>query len=107
MPNCFQLTRKAALRDGAVALQAIDSELCAAFNEPCDPKEWFHGWYNYIGFLIAMGKTFEWVKAECNKIAGEQPSNDSHLAYWRRMYDIADWLDEHFTADAWAEIGKR
>ncbi len=109
MPNCFQLTRKGEREP--TALQAINAELCAAFNEPCNPVDWFHGWYNYIGFCLAMGKTFEWLKAECHKFSlekstdGSPEANGQHAAYWLKMLAIAEWLDEHFTADAWAEIG--
>lgn len=99
MPNCFQLTR----RDDhtVVFLQAVDAELAQHLDLPFHPKFWVHGWYDCIGFSVAMGKTLpelidryaEWETKE-------------HGEMWEAthaLYRIAAYLNEHYTTDAWAE----
>lgn len=109
MPNCFQLTRRTALEAGAVTLQQVDKELCEHFQAPCDEKEWYCGWYNYIGFLIAMGKDWDWLTDDINKMIAEAKEHNDKPAedYWSHMQEVRKWLQETFTYEAWVEIGKR
>jgi hypothetical protein len=106
MPNRFSLTRRSALADGPVSLQQIDKEICEHFFLPCSEEEWHHGWYNYIGFHLAMGWSFERLGQD---IEGEIlcAKDRSAINYWGHMQDILNWLAANFTPDAWAEIGKR
>lgn len=107
MPNCFSLTRKSDLKAGPVKLTTIDEEMCKHFNVPCDPKLWYHYWYDIIGFGIATGKSLD----DQRKIIEEQiirNTEDSEYDSWdKRTLEIINWLDENFTSDTWAEIGRR
>jgi len=85
----------------------VDAELCVAFGVPVHEKEWFHGWYNYIGFSLAMGCDWEKIKSNIAAIIAEEPANAEKVAYWQKMEAIRTWLELGFTFDAWAEIGKR
>lgn len=105
MPNCFSLTRRSALEAGPVVLQQIDDEMRAHFGAPEDPNHWLNGWYDYIGFSLAMGKSPEWLQQD---IDGEilSAKDESTLKFWSEMRDIHGWLFTNFTHDAWAEIGR-
>ena len=104
MPNCFCLTRKSDLSAGPVALNKIDEEMCARFNEPVHEVNYHAMWYDIIGFQLACGKSFcdvisGFIKAICEK--------SKHADYYLHLIDVALWLEENFTSDSWVEVGKR
>lgn len=102
MPNCFQLTLKG--HKEASMLQDVDAHICQHFNTPCHEKHWHHGWYNYIGFMIAMGKTFEWLRRDMDWGILSYPDYVSMTqGYEWHMRDIIDFLDQNYTTDAWCE----
>lgn len=97
MPNCFQLFRKGE-KEPAI-LQKVDDELRVAFEQPPDPENWLGGWYNYIGLCLAVGNSFEEIIADFDQRVANDPTD-----YWAKdMADIARWLNEHYTSDAWYE----
>lgn len=104
MPNCFQLYPKGSTEPAI--LQAVDEAMCQHFGVSVDPRYWFYGWYHCIGFLIAM-KGYplgsDALRAEVCKWY-EDPGEAEHLAL---MLRILDWLAEHYTSDAWVEVGRR
>lgn len=99
MPNCFSLTRKNNPQAGPVALTLVDEEMCDYLKEPVDPDNWCHDWYPTIGFGIAMGKTFAQLR-ERHMNESKQTRDSDYIPI---MVKIIDWLDYHFTTDAWAE----
>lgn len=100
MPNCFQLLRKSSPDEGPVLLPVIDEELCKHFQTPVDPKYWFNGWYDTIGFPLAMGQTFESIITGFKEDLKEATTERD--AYWVNQINIAQYLNEHFTVRAWA-----
>lgn len=90
MPNCFELTRKGEV--DASTLNAIDAAMCDHFDAPCDEKQYYMGWYNTIGFGLACG--YDWDK--CRDVYHDVPE----------LLAVVDWLEEHFTYHAWAEVGR-
>lgn len=98
MPNCFSLTRKTEPEKGPVALNTIDEEMCAHFNEKPHEVEYFYYWYDWVGLPLAMGSSFAEIKERLVK------ERDDPTAV--KMVEIVQWLDDNFTADAWAEIGR-
>ena len=109
MPNCFSLTRKTALEDGPVDLSKIDEEMCAFFNQPCNPVKWHCDWFNTIGLDLAMGKDFAQQALQTARLlttAGKNEDADAVKWYVKQLCVIA-WLDENFVEDAWAEVGRK
>lgn len=104
MPNCFSLTRLSSPGNGPVPLVQIDEEMCKHFNVKPDPVKYYAYWYDYVGFPLAMGKTFADIREQFKKDAKEQGPQEA--AYWERLIAIVDWLDANFTVDAWVQIGK-
>jgi len=93
MPNCYQLTRKGEYHPSSRI--EIDEELCQFFDAPCHPTEWFHGWADIIGLPIALGKPLgsPELRASLEQYASTE------------VLDILNYLETHFTSDAWATIG--
>jgi hypothetical protein len=103
VPNCFQLARKSE-PEKPIALSVIDEEMCQHFKVETDPIKYYLGWFDIIGFKLACGKSFIQIVASLAKSMSEMPQyKDDYL----RLIEIALWLDENFTSNAWAEIGKR
>ncbi len=82
MPNCFMLTRKG--EEQMTPLQQVDDEMRTHFGAPPSATEWYRGWYDTIGFGLAMGN--DWDRL-------------------RELYEdakpVIDWLEANFTVDAW------
>jgi len=83
MPNCFTLTPKGEMEPARLA--DIDEALCAALGDKPDPVRYYEGWVDMEGFALALGKDWAWMRAE-----------------WPDRIAIIDWLDEHYTPDAFA-----
>lgn len=100
MPNCFTLSRKAE-PGKPISFITIDEELCAALGKPCDPNKYYLGWYDMIGFRLAMGQSFDDIQQylihDCS----------DHHDWAVEMLRVSTYLREHFVSDAWAEIGNR
>lgn len=102
MPNCFSLTRKSEPEKGPVGLNTIDAEMCQHFGVPCDPKQYYGYWYQSIGLGLACGGTFETMRKEIVGLLDHQPQDEFYNPKLTvTQLAIIDWLDEHFTADAW------
>ena len=98
MPNCFSLTRKG--ESEPTDLVKVDEELCKHLGVECDPKHWTSYWYGSIGFHIACGKPLgsKELRDVVEYIAGDDTPN---------LLKCLNYLEEHFTSDAWVEIGRR
>lgn len=102
MPNCFQLVRKS---DGvAESLAKVDEEICAYLRVECHPRLFYLYWYDVIGFALACGKTFDDLR---KRYANRDEAEAGRLATDATYMRIVDFLDENYTVEAWAEIGKR
>lgn len=66
------------------------------FGAEPDNLHWFCGWYDLIGFALACGKDWTWMR-----------ENWTTLGSWPQLELIIAWLEANFESDAWAEIGKR
>jgi hypothetical protein len=93
-----------------VPLQKIDEEMCAAFGVPVHPKNWCGGWYNSVGFRLAIGQSFAVQLAkEEEKLLDEQTKpvvDEIEVEYHQDQITIIKWLDANFISDSWVEIGR-
>ena len=85
MPMCFQLTRKGDKEPSS--LQHVDCCICQALDIPFSEDRWAAGWYDSVGLLLAVGKSFEEIM---DIVTGDR----------RR---ICAYLNEHYTTDSWKE----
>ena len=87
MPNYFKLHRDGSL----VHLIQVDEEMSRHFGEEPHPTKWFAGWYNSIGFYLAMGRSWDEIRAIYAEDAVDGP-----LAI-----EIINWLDANFQVNSW------
>src|SRR5689334_4899735 len=85
MPNCFSLTKIGETEP--MKLTQIDELICGHLGVKVHPTQWVYGWYDIIGFGLAMGKTFD------DFIDNPDWSD--------RIQEIAKFLKDNFKSDAW------
>lgn len=118
MPNCFQLFKRWDTLDAAdlpavpVTLAKVDEELCSMLGVAVHPKRYVAGWFDSIGFLIAMGKGK--LGTESLRVAVhlwyfpiDYPPLDTAIEEYEIAKRILSHLEQHYTSDAWAQIGRR
>lgn len=71
----------------------VDAALCAHFNAPCDPVQWFKAWYDIEGLQIALG--WDWDRMRAWNV--ERGTEDRNA--------IVDFLAERYTPNAWISRG--
>lgn len=91
MPNCFMLTRKG--EEKASSLMRIDEEMCMHFGAEVHPTRYYLGWYDLVGFSLAMGRDWNWMREQLKK---DEIVDDPILL-------VIDWLEENFIADSWSQ----
>jgi hypothetical protein len=94
MPNCFQLISKETGQP--TAFNKIDDDICASLGIVPDAVKYYRGWYDFIGFMIAIGKPLG-----SKELRKEVEDVDKDLL------PVLDFLEQHYTSDAWAQIGRR
>jgi hypothetical protein len=98
MPNCFQLTPIGS--NEPEPLQTIDNRMWVELGNTKPSKtKWFCGWYNIIGFALACGHDFEHIR---NTLKSQmETALDSELEHYNTLVTITNWLQDHYTANAW------
>jgi hypothetical protein len=86
MPNCFALINKTT--GERVKLQDVDDAMRVHFKAEPDPEHWFKYWYDTIGLAYAMGHS----NAKIIELFDDP-----------EITEMVNWLDQHYTVDAWAE----
>ena len=105
MPNCIQLYPVNS--NQPATFQAIDDEMRKHFNAPADPDNWYHGWYNYVAFLLAFGKTYQSLRQDMDEECLTKPIESDAWKWAAKMRDIIDWMEARYRPNCWAEIGRR
>lgn len=102
MPNCFQLISKATGQ--AERFVEVDEKMCKHFGVPCDPEQWHFYWYPTImEWGIAMNRSFQKQLQDIEE-GDYQTKEEQEAANHQR--EIILWLDQHYTADAWYQVGR-
>ena len=96
MPAYFQLYPKNS--DEPAKFADVDDKMRAHFNAPPDPDKYLCGWYDSIGMRLALGQSFDEIRAEWfsyNEAEG-----------YDELIDILDWLEANYTPNSWTQIGR-
>lgn len=101
MPNCFSLTRKGF--NSPATLESVDRALCQHFELDYSPKTYVYGWYDDIGRALARGHSFEKIIDTNRQYLANDPQS-RYALHEAMMIRFAAYLNEHYTADCWAEI---
>ena len=98
MSNCFSLTRKGESKPAS--LQAIDDEMRIEFGEEPDPERWLWGWYDVVGFGLAMGR--DWMQLR-EQFAEDPVEDEESVEFCRSMLKVIDWLEANYIPNAWVQ----
>ena len=98
MANSFGLTRKTEMDKGPVSLRQVDEEICAHFNVP-HTSDYYHHWFDTIGFGLATGMSFADIIRRCHE---DMEASAESYRYYERKLEIAEYLDKHFISDRWS-----
>jgi hypothetical protein len=101
MPICFQLYDKSKPEEGPVSLSKVDEEMCEHFQVPCDPIKYLGGWFDCIGFRLALGKTFEEIREQIDGyLAADKQHQDGYVEFYENMLLMLSYLEERYTPNA-------
>ena len=105
MPACFQLWKKG--ENSPSSFQDIDVEICNLFGEEVDPIKYILGWYDAIGFRIAMGKSFEEIRQEYIENIRKVGDFDirNNIWYYCQLLQIVNFLEKNYSPNAWFSRG--
>lgn len=86
--------------------QQVDKEMCEFFNAPVDEKYWFCGWYDTVGFKIAVTAPSSWqvLREEYAKQKLEfllETQHPEQAEWYNAILDIIDWFEPRYTFSAW------
>lgn len=96
MAGYFQLLNKKTGKPESFSF--IDEELCNYFHEPIDPDKYLAGWYDSIGFRVAMGKSLTEIRQDFINLMIEDPKHAEGIS---NLIKILDWIDQHYTTNSW------
>ena len=99
MANSFSLTRKTDLDNGPVSLRQVDEEICVHFKIVPHPKDYYHAWFDTIGFELATGRSFADIIRRCHE---DMEADPERYKYYKRKLDIAEYLDRNFIPARWS-----
>ena len=86
MPVCFQLIDKTTMKPEKLAV--VDNKLCAFLGVVPDPVNYYKGWYDGIGFGLALGKSWDELRQTFPSALGVK---------------IINWLEENYDVNAFRE----
>ena len=101
MPACFQLFRKGSVH--AQKFTDVDNAICAYLEVVANDEQYVNDWYDHIGFLLALGRSFREIGQRWQDCIVKYPKD---AEFYRLMLRINHFLMENYQADAWQEIGR-
>lgn len=122
MPNCFSLYPKGSSNAAFLNTQ-VDPAIAAYLGVECHPKFWTVDWFHVIGFLIACkegcdlgsaklrDEVRKWYDDEDSiyrqRVASGKGTEAERVEVRDQMLSVLDYLEQHYTSDAWVQIGRR
>lgn len=67
-----------------VKFSTIDDEMCEALGVDCDPVNYYKNWYDTIGFALACGRDWNWIRET-----------------YEHKTDVVDFLQNNFTVNSY------
>ncbi len=95
MPQCFQLFRQGS--NAPQSFSVVDNAICAYLDVEADADKYVNGWYDYIGFELACGKTFVEIGEGLQRYVVEG------RPWALLMLKINHFLLANYTSQAWWE----
>lgn len=80
----------------ATKFAEIDVALARAFGDAPHEDNWYENWYNVLGIQLAMGNSWDELRAHCREWYDDMPERGEKLTV------ICDWLEERYTVHCWS-----
>lgn len=93
MPACFQLIPKGTTEPEPLA--KIDEKICAHLGVEVHPVHYAEGWYDTIGFQLAIG-----IELDSEKMR-ERVQRDTDI--FPRLPEVLEFLVVNYQSKAWRE----
>ena len=90
MPNCFLFVSKETKT--IVDLNKVDEEICGFLGIEVHPTNYAAGWFDCIGFRLAIGKTWDDMETEFAAQGNK---------WYDRQLKIVRFLRERYDSSAW------
>lgn len=100
MGACFNLTKKG--ESSPTSLNRIDEEICDLLGIEVHPRRWAYAWYDYIGWELAFGHSFETIRKKIQKDS-DGVTDKEDLDFYAQMLKIANFLEENYVAKSWSD----
>jgi hypothetical protein len=95
MPNSFQFINRETKE--AEKFNLIDDKLCTFLGVTPDERQYHRSWYDNLGFLASIGKTFpDMLETFADQISGQHGCDPDV-----ELKTIIEWFDAHYTINAW------
>ena len=103
MPVCFQLIDRCTGQPAI--LQDVDRAICQNLDLPFSDTKWAAGWYDYHGFMLALGKSFaEIAEGIVERMPKDDQREDRDWIAWDILaLRINHFLLERYESSAWWE----
>jgi len=99
MAQYFTLTRLGS-KEPAI-LQDVDRAICQNIGTRFDDISWTEGWYDLIGFRLAMGHSFSQITDYLNERIADTGIDMAWRDDYRTLLRINHYLMDNYTSDAW------
>jgi hypothetical protein len=105
MPVTFSLYPRGA--SVPASLNEVDRLMCEHFGVEPDSKRYLCGWFDSIGFYLALGRTFETIRTdyearlEKSKIKPELPND---VDFYSSTLAILEWLEANYSPTSGHEM---
>jgi len=98
MAAYFQLYRMNSTEATPVKFSTVDEEICAHFMEAVHDTRYYHGWYDTIGFLLAVGRDHDYID---NLYNGKSDLPHGDTIDWQHGREINDFIRKNYKTNAW------
>jgi len=73
---------------------SVDEAICKHFGVEPDDKRYYESWYDTIGFALACGRSYDWMRENFRE-------KDGTFGDYAVLQQIIDYMEMHYDHDAW------
>lgn len=83
-------------KDGVepAVLPKVDDALCQHLGITPHPKKYYHGWYDYVGFMLACGGTWIQILMQIDEWREKDQAGAD------KMEEVVLWLQSHYIPES-------
>jgi hypothetical protein len=105
MQNTFSLYPRGARVPAS--LNEVDRLMCEHFGFEPDSKRYLCGWFDSIGFYLALGRTYQTIRADYEarlEKAKVKPEFPDDVDFYTSTLAILEWLEANYSPNSSYEM---